>query len=245
MAAEIDGRALSGSSAVELHPDRPTELGIELTNSGSAPVSVRAVRLEGRVLGLTFFSISTAVDIRVAPGTTQSRRFTLDLRDLDGEATGLIPGTVKLLDGSRHELAAQHFTADVTGSIWSVYGLFGFTALFLTAVALAGVLLALARHRLPFNRAGRGLRFAVVGIGAGVALIVVFSVLRVIVPTTSRWLPILVVTTAVAFGIGYLTPTPDDGEDDSPPGPRRDPELDQQFQDSLSGPAVARRTPPD
>lgn len=242
MAGSIDGRVLSTSSPIKLHAGRPTELRIDLTNAGSRPLTVRTVRLQGAVLGLTFFSFSTAVDLRVAPGATESRRFTLDLGDLEGQATGLMPAAVKLLDDQRHDVADQHFTADVDGSIWSVYGLFGFTAMLLTVVTLLGVLLALARQCLPFNRALRGLRFAVVGLAFGVAAVFVLSVLRVMIPSTSRWLPILLITTGIAFAIGYLTPTPDDP--DPTAAYESDPQLDEEFRDSVSGSETIRRPVP-
>jgi len=242
MAGSIDGRLLSTGSPIKLHAGRPTELRIDLTNAGSKPLTVRTVRLQGAVLGLTFFSFSTAVDLRVAPGTTESRRFTLDLGDLEGQATGLMPAAVKLLDDHRHDVADQHFTADVDGSIWSVYGLFGFTAMLLTAVTLLGVLLALTRQCLPFNRALRGMRFAVVGLAFGVAAVFVLSVLRVMIPSTSRWLPILLITTGIAFAIGYLTPTPDDL--DPTAAYESDPELDEEFQDSVAGSGTIRRPVP-
>jgi hypothetical protein len=215
--ATVDGKPFGASTEsrpIRLSPRRQATLAVEVVNDTSKPLDVRIVRLEGKVVGLTFFAYDTAVGLRVAPGETGTRRFLLDLGGLDGQATGLIPGAVKLLDGDRHVVAQQGGVVDVRGSLRSVYGVFGLGVAFLTALSFLGALVGLARHRLAPNRWRRALRFLTPGLGLGLLLNFTLSATRVFVPTPGRWLTIVVVSAAVLFGLGYLTPSPDTGEDD-------------------------------
>lgn len=228
LTAEVDGVPVAGSTEsrpIRLSPRRQVTLSVDLTNDATAPLEVRIVRLEGKVVGLTFFAYDTAVGLTVPPGQTGSRRFLLDLGGLDGQATGLIPGAVKLLDADRHVVAQQAAVVDVRGSLRSVYGAFGIGVAFLTVLSFLGALVGLARHRLPPNRWRRALRFLTPGLGLGLLLNFTLSATRVFVPTSGRWLTIVVVSAAVLFGLGYLTPAPpDSGDDDlvpalpAPPG---------------------------
>lgn len=235
LTAEVDGVPVATSTEsrpIRLVPRRQATLSVEVTNDTTKPLDIRIVRLEGKVVGLTFFAYDTAVGLTVAPGQTGSRRFVLDLGGLDGQATGLIPGAVKLLDADRHVVAEEAAVVDVRGSLRSVYGAFGIGVAFLTALSFLGALVGLARHRLPPNRWRRGLRFLTPGLGLGLLLNFTLSATRVFVPSAGRWLTIVVVSAAVLFGLGYLTPGPDTGEDDDEeeglialPGPPPEPEL--------------------
>lgn len=199
---------------IRLSPHRSSTLSIDLVNPGPAEVTVKIVRLEGRVAGLTFFAYDTNVGLTVPSGSTGSRRFELDLGGLDGQATGLIPGKVKLLDPDRREVASVAGVIDVRGSLWSVYGLFGLGVAIVTTVAFAGCLIGLARHLLPVNRWRRALRFLTPGLGLGLVVNFTLSATRVFVPAVGRWLTIMVLSGLVFFGAGYLTPTPDAGDAD-------------------------------
>lgn len=215
--ATVDGKPVGASTEarpIRLSPRRQATLAVEVVNQTSKPLDVRTVRLEGKVVGLTFFAYDTSVGLRVAPGETGTRRFLLDMGGLDGQATGLIPGAVKLLDGDRHVVAQQGGVIDVRGSLRSVYGVFGMGVALLTALSFLGALVGLARHRLAPNRWRRALRFLTPGLGLGLLLNFTLSATRVFVPTPGRWLTIVVVSAAVLFGLGYLTPAPDTGEDD-------------------------------
>ncbi len=210
--AQIDGRPLAASTEtrpIRLDPKRESVLSVEVVNRGGRAVSVRTVRLEGRVIGLAFFAYDTAVGLTVPAGGRGSRRFTLDLGGLDGQATGLIPGAVKLLDNDRRELASESGVVDVRGSLRSVYGLFGLGVATLTVLSFAACLIGLARHRLHPNRWRRALRFLTAGVGLGLLVNFTLSATRVFVPAVGRSLTIVVICSAVLFGLGYLTPAPD------------------------------------
>ncbi|MGH9224180.1 MAG: hypothetical protein ACRD2W_10465 [Acidimicrobiales bacterium] len=215
--ATIDGRPARDASErdpIKLRPKEVASVEVEVTNAGSQAIDVRMVRLEGEVLALTFFAYDTSVFFSVAPGETTSRSFSLDLVGLGGQATGLIRGSVSILDGERRALASDGVVMDVRGSLWSVYGLFGLAIAVLTAVSLAGALIALARHDLPANRWRRGLRFLTPGLGIGLLVVFTLSALRVLLVRPGVWIPILLACGGGLFVVGYLTPAPDDDEDD-------------------------------
>jgi hypothetical protein len=220
--ATVAGQPLGTSSQnqpVKLFPRESSILAITVTNNGLAPIDIQEVRLEGQVIGLTFFAYDTAVSIPVAPGATASQRLVLDLSGLSGQATGLIPGAVQVLDGQHHVLAQQNGVVDVRGSLRSVYGLFGLGVAFLTVLSFLGALLGLARHRLQANRWRRGLRFLTPGIGLGLVANFTLSATRVFVPAIGRWATITFLCAVVFFGLGYLTPTPDLEDDQAEPIP--------------------------
>jgi hypothetical protein len=215
--AAIDDRDVSESTEtrpITLVPAEPSVIAVDVTNSTSSAVLIKTVRIEGKVIGLTFFAYDTSVGMNLDPGASGSRRFALDLGGLDGQATGLIPGSVKLLDGDRRVVAEERAVFDVRGSLRSVYGLFGMGVAFITLVSFLASLIALARHRLPANRWRRALRFLTPGLGLGLVVNFTLSATRVFVPGLGRWLTIMVVTGLVFFGVGYLTPTPPDEDED-------------------------------
>ena len=214
--ATIDGVLTSGSSPahpVILRPDQSANVDIEVTNNGGDAVTLRAVRLTGVVTGLTFFAYQTSIDLDVAAGQTTHLRYSLDLDGLDGQATGLIPARISVVDANHHVVATDSFASDVRGSIASVYGLFGLALLALTGLAIAGVLWAVATHRMPRNRWRRGVRLLTVGLGLGLVMVFTLSAFRVWVPTAGRWVVTVLGFAVVFFVIGYLTPTPS-GDDD-------------------------------
>lgn len=208
----IEDQPVTSSARVRLPPDESTLVEIEIRNAGGAEALVRTIRLRGEVMGLTFFSYETSVGFSVPAGSTQTRRFAVDLSSLRGQATGLIPSSVALLDGRKAVVASQSFVADVRGSAHSTYGMFGLVVAVFTAASFAAAALALARGRLPANRMRRALRFLVPGIGLGLTLVVTTSALRILVPRPSRWIPTVVICSVVLFAVGYLTPAPETGE---------------------------------
>lgn len=226
LTARIDGRGVgeaTESRPVRLSPTRPADVALQVTNGGSAPIVVRTVRLEGTVMGLAFFAYETTTELVVEPGAREDLAYSLDLGDLRGQATGLVVGSVTLLDEKREALASQRTVYDVRGSLRSVYGVFGLVVTGLTVVSFAAALIALARHRLPENRFRRALRFVTPGLGLGLTLVFALSATRVFVPRPGRWIPILLICAVAGFATGYLTPSPeedDDGEfDEGEPTP--------------------------
>jgi hypothetical protein len=182
---------------------------LTVRNDTAASVEIATVRLAGQVMGLTFYAYDTSVSFKVAPGAVATYRFALRLIGLEGQATGLIGSSISVLDAGQHPLASENLVVDVRGSLASVYGLFGLAVLVLTLLAFLGVLFGLARHRLPVNRFRRSLRFLVPGVGLGLFLGFTLSATRVFVPQPGRWVPLVIGSAAVLFGLGYLTPSPE------------------------------------
>jgi len=217
LSTTIGGQPVAGSSAshpVKLYPNRPADIDIEVTNATTRQITVGSVSLNGTVAGLTFYAYDTDVNLTVGPRRATHLRYALDLTGLDGQATGLIPATISIADLHHHQLASQSLVTDVQGSLDSVYGLFGLALLVLTALAVVGVVVGIATHRMPANRWRRGLRLLTPGIGLGLVVVFSLSALRVWVPTPGKWLTVVLVFAVVFFVIGYLTPDPSDDIDD-------------------------------
>jgi hypothetical protein len=214
--ATINGRdveSIDANRPLRLDPDREAVVRLEVANRSDRPVMVRTVRLDGRVLGLTFYTFDTRVDLRLDPRGSGEREFAVDIADLRGQASGLLPSRLALLDDRREVLAAETFPVDVQASMMSVYGLFGATVAGITALLLIAALVRLATHTLPRSRWSRATRFGVPGIGIGLALTFSLSAFRVLIPDASTWFPLVAIGGLVGFVVGYLTPTPENRDD--------------------------------
>jgi hypothetical protein len=215
--ATVDGHDVSIAASAEpipLYPDRTVDVAVDVANHGKDPIEIASVQLVGRVLGLTFFSFATGVQLTVAPGASGTVHYQLDLTDLKHQATGLIETELVVRNHARDALAVVHMVADVRGSLWSVYGLLGLALLVLTALAIVDAAIAIRRHNVSQNRWRRGLRLLTPGIGIGLVLAFTASVARWWVPSTGLWLLIAGITAATFFALGYFSPTPDDDEDE-------------------------------
>lgn len=207
--ARIDDQQLSSDTkSVRLNTKRPITLDLTIRNNGNASLAVRALRIDGRVAGLTFFGYSTLTRFNVPAGGIDRRRVDIDLLDLGDQATGLIPAKLRVLDTRRHTVATRSFVADVRGSARSTYALFTLVLALATAAIFAVTLLALARNRLSENRFKRAGLFLFSGVGIGFVVVFAVSVLRIVAPTSPRWQPLVVIPAALFFVLGYLTPTP-------------------------------------
>lgn len=217
----------TGGEPIRLSPNDSVDVVIAMTNDGSEPVSIGRVELAGSVLGLNFYNYTTRVEATVAPGSTQTLRYNLDLTGLEGQATGLIGADLLLKDKKNDTITSVPMVTDVRGSLLSVYGFFGIALIILTVLAFIDVAIALARHRLSANRWRRGLRMLVPGIGIGLILGFSTSVLRIWAPNTGTWFVIAGITAAAFFTLGYFSPTPDsdDGEFDDEYDDDEDPDL--------------------
>jgi hypothetical protein len=210
----LDDRPLSSIDANaphELDPDRGTLVTVEVRNDGDQAVEVRSVRLSATVLGLSFVNYATRVDLVVEPGETGTRTFALDLSDLAGQARGLLPGAVELVGADRQVLATQDLALDVRGDLRSVYGVFGLGIGAITTLLFLSLLVRLGAGRLPANRWSRAWRFAVPGVGLGLTASLTLSVLRVVLPSRTASVALVVAGVLVGLAVGYLTPAPDDG----------------------------------
>ncbi|WP_433726354.1 hypothetical protein ACQP0C_32905 [Nocardia sp. CA-129566] len=212
MSATIDDHDIADTTAAEplrLQPNSTIRVAIALTNNTPAAVRIRRVDLAGHVLGLSFFSYSTAVELSIAPGKSDALRYRLDLTGLDGQATGLIVADLAVIGADGARIASIPLDTDVRGSLWSVYGLFGIALAVLTMLAIADAALAIARHRLSTNRWQRGLRLLAPGGGIGLVFGFTASVARWWVPDTGLWLAVAAVAAVVGYLLGYCSPTPE------------------------------------
>jgi hypothetical protein len=207
IAIAFDGKEVTGNT-VTIEPNRQMEMTVTAVNETDAPVKIRSVRMTGVALALTFFSYDTTVPFDIAPRQTVSRKIMLDFADLGDQAIGLLPATIDVVDVDRNVVGTTKTVADVNGSLWSVYGVFGLVMLGLTALLWISGLLALARHKLSPNRWRRAWRFLPAGIGTGLVAVVTLSVLRLVPPEPSAEIPIVLIAAAIGLVLGYLTPHP-------------------------------------
>jgi hypothetical protein len=201
--ATIDDQSLA--APIELGQRDQTVVEVVLRNQSADELRVRSLRLDGQVIGLTFFSFTTRVDIVLPPGATAERRITLDLDNLTQQATGLIPSRVSLLGPDRSVLTAQPVAVKVNGSMTSLYAVFGFAIAAITLVLLVTLLLAL-RRRVALSRGRRALRFLLVGLGAGLSLTLILSAFAVLLPATGIWMALTLGLGLVSLLIGLLLP---------------------------------------
>ncbi|HEY5978615.1 MAG TPA: hypothetical protein VIT41_03180 [Microlunatus sp.] len=221
-AVSIDDRDLESvtrSNPLELGTSDSARVRLFLDNAGTEPLLVRSIRIEGKVIGMAFFSYTTRLDIVLPPGEQTERRFDVDISDLRGQATGLLPTSVIMISPEREPVARRAFAVDVQGTVASVYGAFGLIMAGITAVVLASLLLSIWRRQLPANRWQRAVRFLPAGLGIGLVVTFTLSATSLLVPSAVWWLPLLLLCGGGAFLIGYLLPV---GSDDAPSAPDAD-----------------------
>jgi len=212
----IDDRdidSVSRNDPLKLGMSDSARVNLVLDNQGPSELLVRSIRIEGRVIGMAFFSYTTRLDIVLPAGERTERRFDVDISDLRGQATGLLPTSVIMISPDRKPMATRHFAVDVEGSVASVYGAFGLIMAGITAVVLAGLLLSIWRRQLPINRWQRAARFLPAGLGIGLVVTFTLSATSLLVPSALWWLPLLILCGGGAFLVGYLLPV---GSDDPP-----------------------------
>lgn len=215
--ATVDERDLTDvgpNNALRLDAEDETNVRVEVENLGDEELVVRSLRIDGKVIGLTFFSYETRIDLRVDPGETGDREFVLDLIDLGSQANGLLPARLTLFDQDRDPITSQSFPADVRGSFGSVYNIFGLIIAAITAVLFITAVIGLTTHRLSPNRWRRGVRFGLPGLGLGLTLAFTLSTLRVLTPSATWSGALVVILGAALFVVGYFTPTPEAGDED-------------------------------
>ncbi|MCK9931017.1 hypothetical protein MXD62_28400 [Frankia sp. Mgl5] len=204
LSVTIDGQPLDGD--VVLDSSAATRLVVGVENLGGSALEVDAVRLSGTVFGITFFGYDTRVRTTVPARGAATWTVDLDLRGLTRRVSGSLPVRVEIRDTDLTMVAAENGRADVHGSLFSAYGLFG-----LGLFALAGLLLAMGllpgrRHGRPAAPWRRGLRLVPAGCVAGLFAVLALSAMGLTAPSTPTDLAITLSTTLIAFGIGCALP---------------------------------------
>ena len=197
----------SPSDPIVLNPGERLELTLLITNVTSIPIDIAVVELEGRVLGLTFLSSRTGIDETVLPGEERLIRFPVDLYGVDGQAHGLLRGTIAVSnpDGVIH--ASQPVVLDGRGGVLAATSLLALALIIVGGLALAVVLVRLFAGVLPHERRTRGLQFVPAGATFGLALSVVFSVIRIWPLPVILWILVTALTSLGFYVAGIYAPT--------------------------------------
>ncbi len=206
MTASVDGQQF-GDNRVVLDPSGSRKVTVTVHNGSAETRQARVIRLSGGAFGLEFFSYETTVPFEVPGRTSVTRAFVLDMAGLEGKATGLVPVRLELLDDRREVIASRGSTADVRGSVLSVYGVAGLVLLVLAVAAWSAALWAVVKGVLPPRRSRRALQFVPAGIATGLAAVVWSSVLRVLTPEPVVAGVVVVGLVVAAMVVGYLAPS--------------------------------------
>jgi hypothetical protein len=209
--AELDGQPLdlsSSSDPIILDPDRASTLALDIRNRSDQDLSVRQVQIRGKAFGLTLIAYDVTINAPVPARDRVEVDVPVEFVDLGQQTDGLLPATIRLLSPDRTELASQDFTVDVRGSASSLIIVFMLVVGIATALSIVAIWVAIGRRRLPPNRFRRGVRFGISGAGVGVTLTLFFSVLLLVSPSGSVWIPLIVVPTVGAFVLGFVSPGP-------------------------------------
>lgn len=225
--AQADGNlkwsaSIAGRPTEEIDSNRPLLLRgnevavvLDLENLSSQQLQVRGVRLNGRVMGMSFFSFTVRIDAVLGPHRRTTRKFNMDLDELSDQAVGFIPSSFQILNPARKVIAEATFPVDVRGSALSLYGWFGIIVGLLTLALLGSLLVTVYYRRLSgSNRWQRAVQFLPVGAGVGLTLTFTLSALRLLIPSAPAWLSVVLISAAVAFVIGYFMPLGRDDEHD-------------------------------
>lgn len=217
--AILDDQDLSLSSTgdpIVLDPDEESILTLTMRNTTNGPVTVRNVQLSAGAFGVTLLAYNVTINDDIAAQDETRVEVPVDFVELGEQASGLLPASMRLLDENRDLLGKQNFTLDVQGSATSLTTIFTLVVAIATIAALVVIWIAIARRRLPHSRWRRGLRFALVGAGAGVSATLVLAELLLVTPAGKVWIPLLVVPAGAAFLLGWFSPGPlaDDDEEE-------------------------------
>ncbi|KPM52295.1 hypothetical protein ACG83_28230 [Frankia sp. R43] len=204
LSVTIDGQPLDGDVVLDL--SAATQLVVGVENLGGSALEIDSVRLRGAVLGLTFFDYDTRVRTTVPARGEATWTVDLDLRDLAGRASGLMPIRVEIRDGDLAVAAVRDGRARIHGSLLSTYGLFGLGLLMLAALLAAAAVLSLGRNPLPAPSSRRGLRFVPAGCVGGLFGVFALSALRLVTPSPPTDFAITLGATLIVFGIGRQLP---------------------------------------
>jgi hypothetical protein len=206
--AGVDLATAGDDDPIPLDPTAPIPLRLTITNRGDDIEEIRHVRLEGKALGLTFLTYDLGIRATLSPGDQTSLTTALEFFDLERQATGYLGTSLRVYDPDGHLLAEQHFVVDVLGDATSTLGLFALVVTALAVFSASVLVFNTLRRRLPANRFVRGVQFAVTGATIGVTLSLGVSILRIAFAEVDAWVPVVLLPTVIAFGLGYLAPGP-------------------------------------
>lgn len=209
--ATLDGRdagSATTNNPLVLQPGHNLTVGLTVDNPTAAPVTVATARIGGEVMGLSFFSFDTQLNLQVPPGATKKITVSIGLGGLSSQADGLLPSEIALLGTDDSTLASHGFSVDVKGKLTSIYGVFGLAVLGVTLLWLVSLIYRVATRTLPQNRWSRAVQFCAAGFGVGLVLTFSVSALRLLTPDASVWGPFVFGAGLIGLVIGYFTPGP-------------------------------------
>jgi hypothetical protein len=208
-AASIGGRSLllpTRDNPIVLNPKVKQQLSMTVENDGTDAVTVRYLRLTGRIMGVHFVRYQAEANLVVPAGTTRTISVLGDFFDVDGRSTGYMSATMQVVDEQRALLASTPFVADVSGKVVSSEGWLLLEVAVFGVVSLVEIVLGLRRRRLPRNRFVRAILFTLTAASIVISLTVAAATARVALFGASSWVPALLLASGIGFVLGYLSP---------------------------------------
>ena len=108
--ATVDRKPVGAAEELVLDPTKSIRVEVTVHNGTDTDRKVKTIRLSGSALALTFFAYDTTVPFDVPAKESVTRAFQLDLADLGGQATGLLPTEIEVLDENRDVLGSVEAT---------------------------------------------------------------------------------------------------------------------------------------
>jgi hypothetical protein len=211
VAAEIDGHSLFRDSHADPIPlsDRPeVPISVTIENHSGAPVKIRYLRITGAMLGVRFVSYQTSTNRTLPVDGRVTIAGPADFFDIDRQANGYINSAMQVVDEKREVLASKGFVADVDGRPWSTEGIVLLLFVAFGVVGLIDIGFRIARRGLTANRFLRGVLFAATFASFALAFVLGVAMLRITILAPATWIPILLLTSAAGFALGYISPGP-------------------------------------
>lgn len=209
MAASIGQRSLmlpTRDNPIVMNPKVKQQLSMTVRNDGTDAVTVRYLRLTGRIMGVHFVRYQAEANVAVPAGTTRTISVLGDFFDIDGRSTGYMSVTMQVVDEQRALLASQPFVADVRGKVVSSQGWVLLEVGVFAMVSLAEIVFGLAQRRLPRNRFVRAILFTLTAASVVIAVTISAAMARVALFGASSWVPALLLAAGIGFVLGYLSP---------------------------------------
>ncbi len=207
--ARIGARPLSSgtrSNPIAIDPHVRETLSMTVRNIGDSPGQVRFLRLSGSLLSVHFVHYEASVNVDVPPGETRTISVPGDFFDVDGVARGYVNASMQLVDQQRAPLATQRFVADVRGKVVSSVGFLFLEALAFALISIVDIIIGLYRRKLPRNRFVRAVLFALATSSTVVTIVIGAAMFRVALFATTTWVPAVLISAAIGFVLGYLSP---------------------------------------
>jgi hypothetical protein len=209
--ASISGRSLFGDtrgSPVPIKTKHAVPFSVTVRNRSAVPVVIRFVSITGSIISVRLVRFSATVGSTVPPFSSITINQLGDFASLDGAATGYFDGSIAVADLQGNTVASHGFGADSQGGFWSTEGIALLLVIAFALVGIVRIVMGVSRRSLSRNRFVRGLTFAITAAAGAIAIILALAMFRVDLLPAAAYVPAIFLSTAIGFGLGFVSPGP-------------------------------------